>query len=336
MQSARRARSKKPSSPLLEELEGRLLLDGLPSFVALGAINGGQVTLVNSHTGATIIAFNPYPLSYKGGVSVALGDVDGDHEPEIITGPTTPGTVPLVRVFTTSGTMVQQFMAFDPAFLGGINVASADFTEDGRADIAVGAGAGGGPHVRVFNGDTNFIVRSFYAFPTVFHGGVNIAVGDVDNDGVADIICTPKIGGGPIVQVYSGTTSLPILRTFVLDRHGFSGGIRVAAGDINGDGHADIITATGIGLAATITILSGADGSLLSLYNPFGTTTGVSVASIDQDGDGKADVIVGVGRGLGREITIFKGTDHSQIMQLNEPGTPYQGFNMAGYSALLT
>lgn len=333
MQASRRSRVVEVRQPMLEELEGRLLLTAVPSFVALGAINGGQVTLVNSTTGAVISSFNPYPVSYKGGVSVAVGDVDGDGTPEIITGPTTPGTVPLVRIFSLNGTMITQYMAFDPSFLGGINVASADFTEDGHADVAVGAGAGGGPHVRVFNADTQTIVRSFYAFPTAFHGGVNIAVGDVDDDGVADIICTPKIGGGPIVEVYSGTTSLPILHTFVLDTHGFSGGIRVAAGDINGDGHADIITATGIGVAATITILSGADGSLLSLYNPFATTTGTSVASIDQDGDGKADVVVGVGRAVGRQITIFKGTTHAALIQLNAAGVPFEGFNLAGYTA---
>src|SRR5438045_2768183 len=54
--------------------------------------------------------------------------------------------------------------------------------------IAFGADAGGGPHVRVVDGDTGAEVRSFFAYDPTFTGGVRVAVGDVNGDGVADIV----------------------------------------------------------------------------------------------------------------------------------------------------
>ena len=63
-----------------------------------------------------------------------------------------PGGGPHVKVFSgTTGALIASFMAFAPQFLGGVSVGAADFTGDGKSDLAVGAGPGGGPHVKVFD-----------------------------------------------------------------------------------------------------------------------------------------------------------------------------------------
>jgi hypothetical protein len=41
---------------------------------------------------------------------------------------------------------------YEPAFGGGVRLATADFTGDGWPDLAVGPGAGGGPRVRLLDG----------------------------------------------------------------------------------------------------------------------------------------------------------------------------------------
>jgi hypothetical protein len=72
--------------------------------------------------------FYAYDPAFRGGVTVAAGDLTGDGVAEIITG-AGPGGQPQVRVFSLAGggvTEVAGFFAYDPAFPGGVTVAAAD------------------------------------------------------------------------------------------------------------------------------------------------------------------------------------------------------------------
>src|SRR5262249_35824206 len=105
--------------------------------------------------------------SFTGGMRVASADVNGDKIPDIIVG-FGPGAGPLIRVFDgSSGAQlplpVGQFFAFDPAFTGGVFVASGDVNGDGFDDIIVTPDAGGGPEVRVFSGKDGSLLRDFFA-----------------------------------------------------------------------------------------------------------------------------------------------------------------------------
>ena len=62
-----------------------------------------------------------------------------------------------------------------PRSLGGVFVGAGDVTGDGVADVITGAGPGGGPHVRVFDGATGAEVASFFPFPPAFTGGALVA-----------------------------------------------------------------------------------------------------------------------------------------------------------------
>jgi hypothetical protein len=127
-----------------------------------------------------------------------------------------------------TGAEILGFLAYAPGFLGGIFVAAGDVTGDGRADIVTGAGPGGGPHVRVFDGVTGAEILGFFAYAPGFLGGVRVAAGDVDGDGRADVVTGAGPGGGPHVRVFDGVTGAEVRSFFAYDP-GFLGGVFVGA-----------------------------------------------------------------------------------------------------------
>src|SRR5262249_34646239 len=125
------------------------------------------------------------------------------------------GQQPLVNVYdAVSGHLIASFDAFAPTFLGGVSVAVGDVNGDGVPDIIVGAGPGGGPHVKIIDGtklsdvdsnneiDNSALLGQFYAYSPFFTGGVFVAYG-VSN-GLPQIITGAGAGGGPHVKVIDG------------------------------------------------------------------------------------------------------------------------------------
>src|SRR5262249_59190762 len=116
-----------------------------------------------------------YAASFTGGVRVAVGDIDGDRTPDIITA-AGPGGGPHVQVFSgTDGHLIRSFFAYAPTVAAGIWVSAGDVNGDGFADIITGAGAGGGPHIQAFSGKDGSVLFSFFAYAPSFSGGVTVA-----------------------------------------------------------------------------------------------------------------------------------------------------------------
>jgi hypothetical protein len=86
---------------------------------------------------------------------------------------------------------------------------------------------------------------------------------------------------------------------------GFTGGVRVATGDVNGDRQGDVIVATATG-NSHVKVLTAGGAELMSFLAFPGFAGGLSVAAGDVDRDGRADVVVGTATGS-THVEVFSG-----------------------------
>ena len=299
------------------------------AFTAGGAADG-TVQVLNPTNGAYSAAGPTTAYAgFGGSVRSTTADVNGDGTPDLITA-AGPGGLPAVTVYDgKSGTLVGDFLAFEGTFTGGLFVDAADLDGDGRAEVVVTPDQGGGPRVVIFSVAPGGAVSpraSFFGFDDAnFRGGARVAAGDVNKDGTPDLVVAAGFLGGPRVAVIDGTTAFrPAQVKLVGDFFAFSGsdaqtlrnGVYVAAGDVNGDGFADLVFGGGPGGAPRVYTLSGvllAQGGpvtaqMYPISNFFvdnnGTDRGgVTVATTD------GAVAIGSGQGNAGRVRVYRAAD---------------------------
>ncbi len=225
-----------------------------------GPYHPARVLLLDE-VGKRLASFQAYATP-RYGVNVACGDLDGDGVDEIVTG-AGPGAVygPHVRGWQWDGDDSVaplpgvSFLAYGTNRWG-VNVVCGDIDGDNSDEIITGAGPGDvfGPHVRGWDVDGGSAVPipavSYFAYGTL-RWGVNVASGDIDGDGIAEIVTGP----GPSTQFsshvrgwnYDGEVLEPIPGVNFIAYSSFphSKGCIVACGDVDNDRVAEILTAPG-------------------------------------------------------------------------------------------
>jgi Tol biopolymer transport system component len=301
-----------------------------PAWLLTGPGSGSTPLLrgFDALGGPTLLSRLAYAATFRGGLSVAAGDVNGDGANEVITG-AGPGGAPEVRFFAGSraGTLSGSFLPYPSTFAGGVRVAAGDVDGDGRAEIVTAPGAGTAQPVRIFRrtpaGAIVPVAPTFFPYGSAYTGGVHVAAGDVDGDGRADIITGPGPGNPLPVRVFrrnpNGTVT-PIL-DFLPYGPTFRGGVFVAAGDVDGDGRAEILAGPGGGSSGAVRVMKrNPNGTLtvLATFSPFGSTIsgGVRVAAGDVDGDGRADIIAGRGPGNPPQVRVLKRNPNGSLAPL--------------------
>ncbi len=246
--------------------------------------------------------FFAFDNKFRGGLSLASGDLDNDGKKEIVVG-LGKGTYPWVKIFSENGNLEEQSMIYNQNFRGGLEVAVGDTDADGVLEIITGPGTGGGPDIKVFDYQGH-IKGSFMAFDKKFRGGVFVAAGDVNGDGRDEIIVAPMSGFEPWVKIFDQQGNL--LTSFLAFDVKFRQGVRIAAGDVNGDGRDEIIVGAGKSDTPQVRIFNF-KGELLSNFLAFDKKFrgGVFVAAGDINGDSKDEIITGAGVSGGPQVRVF-------------------------------
>jgi uncharacterized protein YxjI len=279
------------------------LVVGTPASTSSGG--SSTVTLYDPVTGAEAGTAVPFP-GFSGPVKVVSGDFNGDGVADIIAGAGFGGGPAIAILNSQTGEVMESFFAFDPAFTGGVFVAVQDVNNDGILDIIASAGPGGGPEVRIFDGNGLTVLRSFYAYAVDFTGGVSVASIDFNNDGILDLVTGAGPGGGPHVKVFDGATNAIISQWFAYATD-FTGGVFVAAGDIGNDGNIEVVTGAGAGGSPVVAVWDPNTGALLAQFMAYAEdfTGGVRVGINDGNTDGIADILTGAGPGGGPQVNVF-------------------------------
>lgn len=292
----------------------------LTGTTTAGTIGPNEARLYTA-TGQVALAVTPFAAAVPGGIRVASADMNGDGVEDLIAA-TGPGVSNLINVFDgKTGTLLTSMAPFEASFQGGLFVTTGDLTGDGRPDLVVTPDNGGGPRVMVLTGAGLSLVANFFGIDdSAFRGGARSAVGDLNNDGVDDLIVAAGTGGGPRLSIFDGTSNVggvfttKLLPDFFLMDEGLRNGLFVASGDVNGDGFDDLVVGAGPDGGPRVLVLSGREliqqnGLQVPLADFFSgdpsRRDGVPVTATDLDGDGLADVAAG--GGATGTVTVYVG-----------------------------
>jgi len=275
---------------------------------AVGSDVGGPATanLVDTD-GSVRLSVTPFGADFTGGVRVAAADFTGDGVPDLVAG-TGPGVATSVRVLDgVTGAELFSLAPFEATFTGGVFVAAGDLTGDGVPDLVITPDEGGGPRVRAFGGKGFGQIADFFGVDDLtFRGGARAAVGDVSGDGVGDLLVAAGFGGGPRVAGFDGPSVVAgnptrLFGDFFAFENALRNGVYLAAGDLDGDGFAEVVAGAGPGGGPRVSAFAGKP--LVRSGEPVRTVDffagdgndrkGVRVAAKDLDGDAQADLVTG-------------------------------------------
>ena len=221
------------------------------------------------------------------GTAVTAADMDGDGRPEIVAAEPPSNFGKLVRFTVATGAYAAERTA-DTAVYGRSALAAGDVDGDGYEDVvALYTQVGGSNSFAVHRGSPTGL-RPEAAHDNVYNGGADVAVGDLNRDGRADVVIgdpvdrwTESVGQ---VNVFYGAAgaALPEEPDLVLDQD--SAGVpdtkepydwfgsSVALGDLTGDGHPELVVGAQREGTGTDNAVKGA-GSVSILL---GSATGLS------------------------------------------------------------
>ena len=264
--------------------------------VALGSASA-QAFLMMNHSGLPTGPSQTLTGAASFGASTAnAGDVNGDGKGDFLVGVLGNGTA---SVFHGNATGVDANpRSFGPATsnfgasVGGVG----DLNGDGYADVALG-GTGSNATSNVYLGGPSGV--SMTAWSTGLAGSPVSGAGDVNGDGYSDLVVCSVNSGTATVYLFNAAGVFQAQMIPMPAGETTFGESCIGAGDVNGDGYADVVVST-FGLTSAFVFYGSSSGiqqmGYAKLPGGSGSYTG-AITSIapagDVNADGYDDVIVG-------------------------------------------
>lgn len=254
--------------------------DGQQEIITAAGFGGGPHIRIFSSKGELVGQFFAFNSSFRGGVNIAIADVNNDGSDEIIAVQASSGDSE-IKIFNGRGEFLGSFYAYDNKFRGGLNIATGDIDGDGEKEIVTGLAAGKIPEVRIFKA-IGVLQGQFLAYPKTFLGGVKVTVANTKRSlsgNQADIVTAPEKGGGPHIKFFDNKGNL--LTHFFAFNSNFRGGVDLTNVDVDNDGLDEIAAAAGPGGAPHIRVFK-ADGKIIGSFYGYeeSFSGGVKVGSI--------------------------------------------------------
>lgn len=222
----------------------------------------------------------------SGGAAVLAFDFNNDGSDELVT-----SERGAVRVRQGGTSRVASFAPFGSRFTGRLALAAGNTNRDADKEIVLARESGGPPEIRVYTTAGKLLAR-WDAYAAAFSGGVRVAIGDLDGDGLREIVSGAGGGGGPHVRIWKTDGKVWGGGFFAFDPTE-RGGVSIAVGDVDGDGRDEIVAGSGQGAVPRVRIFDGrgtleAEITLGSRPLP----GGIQVSSGDMNGDGRAEILI--------------------------------------------
>lgn len=257
---------------------------------------------VTQDTDNNVVCFS---VSHFTNYALATGGTAGQTKgPQYIIAVPQGNAGPRVVILDSKGKTKLSFFAYDSSSKIAIQALSGDVNGDGLNEIVTAPGSGAGPQIKVFN-TKGKLLKQFFAFDKNMTTGVNIALGDVNGDGVDEIIAVPMAGPAAEIKVFNGSGKR--LAKFWAYSSSFKGGVSLAViGDINKDNKADLAVMPASDGGAKLKFFGGT-GKVINQSTIYDSKVkgGFNLTVGDVTGDGTNDLVVSPKAGLALKTLVM-------------------------------